>query len=320
MTDVGDAPPPQIPATVIGGYLGAGKTTLVNQLLREADGLRLAVLVNDFGELPIDADLIESQTDQVINIAGGCVCCSFGSDLIASLRAMRDMAPRPDHLLIEASGVSLPAAIAESVTLVADFRLDGVVVLADAETVEVQSRDKYFADTMRQQLGRADLILLNKCDLPSEAALGGTVDWLRADFPSAAVVQTVRARVPMSVVLGARMAAGPASGAESSGDLRFTGHPAYGSAILTLPVIDDPEAIARTLASAEAGLLRAKGHVRDRDGTVFSVQTVGRRFDVHRVAEAPRSVGQIVVIASDPKLDAARIERVLDWSRKAMAR
>ena len=73
-----------LPVTVIGGYLGAGKTTLVNRLLRQADGLRVAVLVNEFGKLPIDADLIESRDENVINIAGGCVCCSYGSDLIVA--------------------------------------------------------------------------------------------------------------------------------------------------------------------------------------------------------------------------------------------
>ena len=78
-----------VPVTVIGGYLGAGKTTLVNRLLRQANGRRLAVLVNEFGALPIDADLIESQDDNIINIEGGCVCCSYGSDLIAGLRDLQ---------------------------------------------------------------------------------------------------------------------------------------------------------------------------------------------------------------------------------------
>ena len=81
---IGAADP--LPVTVIGGYLGAGKTTLVNSLLRQANGQRLAVLVNEFGELPIDADLIEGQDENVINIAGGCICCSYGSDLIMALQ------------------------------------------------------------------------------------------------------------------------------------------------------------------------------------------------------------------------------------------
>ena len=83
-----------LPVTVIGGYLGAGKTTLVNHLLRNADGLRIAVLVNEFGTLPIDADLIEAQDDNVIAIAGGCVCCSYGNDLVMAMIELARMEPR----------------------------------------------------------------------------------------------------------------------------------------------------------------------------------------------------------------------------------
>jgi G3E family GTPase len=86
---------PTLPVTVIGGYLGTGKTTLINQMSCHADGMRLAVLVNDFGELPIDADLIESRDDNVISITGGCVCCSYGSDLMEALIDLDQMDPAP---------------------------------------------------------------------------------------------------------------------------------------------------------------------------------------------------------------------------------
>jgi len=124
-----------LPVTVIGGYLGAGKTTMVNHLLRHANGRRLAVLVNEFGDLPIDADLIESEDDGLISIAGGCVCCSFGNDLIAALQDLAQMEPRPDHVLIESSGVAIPGAIVSSVHLIEGFASDGTVVVVDAETV-----------------------------------------------------------------------------------------------------------------------------------------------------------------------------------------
>ena len=86
-----------LPVTVIGGYLGAGKTTLVNHLLRQAGGRRLAVLVNDFGELPLDADLIEADDGEVLSLAGGCICCSFGNDLMAALMQLPARSPRPDR-------------------------------------------------------------------------------------------------------------------------------------------------------------------------------------------------------------------------------
>ena len=158
--------PSEVPVTVIGGYLGSGKTTLVNQLLRHANGLRLAVLVNEFGALPIDADLIESSDENVINIAGGCVCCSYGSDLIATLLDLQQVQPQPDHVLIEASGVALPDAIAQSVTLIIRYTIDGIIVVADSETIRNQGQDRYLAGTIKHQLDAADIILLNKVDLP----------------------------------------------------------------------------------------------------------------------------------------------------------
>jgi G3E family GTPase len=93
-----------IPVTVIGGYLGAGKTTVVNHLLRHAAGRRIAILVNEFGDLPIDQDLIEAEGEDMIAISGGCICCSFGSDLTAALIKLSELTPTPDHVVIEASG------------------------------------------------------------------------------------------------------------------------------------------------------------------------------------------------------------------------
>ena len=97
-----------VAVTVIGGYLGAGKTTLVNHLLRAADGLRLAVLVNDFGALPIDRDLIVGSDGDTLEISGGCICCSYGSDLMEALLDLPRRRPGIDRVLIETSGVALP--------------------------------------------------------------------------------------------------------------------------------------------------------------------------------------------------------------------
>lgn len=151
-----------LPVTLIGGYLGAGKTTLVNHLLRTADGLRLAILVNEFGALPIDADLIEARGEKVIAIAGGCVCCSYGSDLMAALMDLEVVAEEIDHVLIETSGVALPDQVARSLDLLAGYAHDGTVVLADAETVRARARDDYLSDTIAAQLESGDLLLLNK--------------------------------------------------------------------------------------------------------------------------------------------------------------
>ncbi len=299
----GSSNQPAIPATVVGGYLGAGKTTLVNQLLRQANGLRLAVLVNDFGDLPIDADLIESQDDNVINIAGGCVCCSFGSDLIAALRTIRDFDPRPDHLLIEASGVSLPGSIAESVTLVADFEMDSVIVLADAETVRRRSVETYFADTISRQLSSADLILLNKCDLPTSEALAETEFWLKTEFQNAALLPTRRSELPLSLLIDNGLAGRQMGDRDETGRIQFQDHPAYVSAVIEFEPGVDPARLATALADQDKGLLRSKGHVVGTDGEIYAVQTVARRPEVRRARAGVGNVGKMVIITSKLDLD-----------------
>ncbi|MEM9105344.1 MAG: CobW family GTP-binding protein [Pseudomonadota bacterium] len=307
MSSVVPAQLPAIPATVVGGYLGAGKTTLVNQMLRQANGLRLAVLVNDFGDLAIDADLIESQEDNVINIAGGCVCCSFGSDLIAALKDVRNFDPRPDHLLIEASGVSLPGSIAESVTLVADFEMDSVIVLADAETVRQRSRETYFADTISRQLSSADLILLNKCDLPTEDELAETEAWLKGAFQNAVLVPTCRSELPLSLLIDNGATKRQTSCKTAVSDIQFNGHPTYVSAVIEFDKGVDPASLAQRLAAEDTGLLRSKGHVVGADKEVYTVQTVGRKSEVRKSRPGVDNIGRMVVITNRLDMEPASL-------------
>ncbi|MBU3751789.1 MAG: GTP-binding protein, partial [Mycobacterium sp.] len=103
---------PPIPVTVIGGYLGSGKTTLLNQALRQSGGQRITVLVNDFGTINIDGDLIAADDGDTITLTNGCVCCMIGSDLMTALWSVRDREDPPDHVIIEASGIADPAPIA----------------------------------------------------------------------------------------------------------------------------------------------------------------------------------------------------------------
>ncbi|MGD1926446.1 MAG: CobW family GTP-binding protein [Paracoccaceae bacterium] len=300
-----------MPVTVVGGYLGAGKTTLVNHLLRQANGLRLAVLVNDFGDLPIDAELIESQDGNVINISGGCVCCSFGSDLITALMDLRNLEPRPDHLLIEAAGVALPGAIAESVSLIQDFSLDSIVVLADAETVYRRSRQRYFADTINRQLSCADLIVLNKCDLPGRNDLSETQAWLRNDFPDAACLRTQRAELPLRLLTDKDASGIVAETRVNARTSPFSDHPGYVTSVLEFPKGRDPNAIAEVLAHEDSGLIRAKGYIEAADGEVYTVQTVGRRSEVRRSHAGVGSVGQVVLIAPEWQVVPAKLADVL---------
>ena len=300
-----------IPATVIGGYLGAGKTTLVNHLLRNAGGLRLAVLVNDFGALPIDRDLIVGNDGDTLEISGGCICCSYGSDLMESLLDLPRRRPGIDRVLIEASGVALPGMVASAVGLLEAYGLDGVVVLADAETVRHQAADAYLGDTITRQLAAADVVILNRCDLVGAEARDETVRWLEGQAPNGRVVPAERSAVPAELVLGLREGAAP--GAPSV--LRTPGAMAasvlYESFELTFDRKVDVAGVARVLTVAGAGVLRAKGCLRDKNGRRVVLQVVGRRFEF---TDAPASAtpGALVVIGLRGRLDRAWIERTCE--------
>ena len=306
-----------IPVTVIGGYLGAGKTTLVNHLLRTAEGLRLAVLVNDFGALPIDRDLIVGSDGDdggdTLEISGGCICCSYGSDLMEALLELPRRRPGIDRVLIETSGVALPGMVASAVGLLQGYALDGVVVLADAETVRRQAADAYLGDTITRQLAAAELVILNRCDLVGDAARDETARWAEDQAPNGRVVPAERSVVPAELVLGL----GGGAGERLSSLLRTPGGVAasvlYESLELTLDRAVDVGQLARALTAPDAGVLRAKGCLRDTTGRLAILQVVGRRFEI---ADAPAGAtpGTLVVIGLRGQLDRACVERAAYFS------
>ncbi len=314
------AAPARIPVTVIGGYLGAGKTTLVNHLLRNAAGRRIAILVNDFGALPIDADLIEAQDDDLISIAGGCVCCSFGSDLMGALAKLAQRTPAPDHLLIETSGVALPGGVARSVALLAAFSIDGVAVVTDAETVRARTADPYMGDTITRQLAEADLVIVNKTDLVTPDSHADLHMWMAQAAPRARVVEAVRGRIPPEILFGGfeldSMRAG--TGLLSTGNLRpiEDASARYASASFELPDAVDVERLARALADPACGLIRAKGVLRDLDGTLKALHLVGARFEV--TPFAGRGPTGLACIGLRDRFDQAAIERIAGLSNAAI--
>jgi G3E family GTPase len=281
-----------IPFTVIGGFLGAGKTTLVNALLRQAASgeasLRLAVLVNDFGSVNIDAALIASAEGDTIALTNGCVCCAIGDDFAAGIAAVLGRRPPPEHILVEASGVADPGAIAQIAELDPDLTLAGVLVLADAETVSARLADPRIGDTLRRQLRAADLLVLSKTDLAPAAPV---VAALRPLAPRAAVVEG--AALPIALALG-HHAAGPA---------RPGGHGATFASITLRPTM--PLALATLRPALDVlpeGVLRAKG-VLVLDGAPALVQRVGRRLAITPFAGA--AAPALVLIGTEAVWDAA---------------
>jgi G3E family GTPase len=302
-----------LPVTVVGGYLGAGKTSLVNHVLRTAAGMRIAVLVNEFGALPVDAGLVEAQDGNVISLAGGCICCAFGSDLMGALMSIARREPRMDRVLVETSGVALPAGVARSAALVPGLSVDGVVLLADAETLRPRAVDRYVGDTIRRQLAEADLVVLNKADLVDGVALAGLRRWLEEAAPQAAVVDAVRGQVALPVLLGIAGGAASAPGkAFSGGEIRplVDAANAYESESLA-PGQVDVAALARGLAGEACGIIRAKGVLADADGTLKVLHIVGSRFEVSPYAGDAAAATGVVCIGLRGRLDRAAIARVL---------
>ncbi|MCP5266093.1 MAG: GTP-binding protein [Burkholderiaceae bacterium] len=285
-----------IPITVVGGYLGAGKTTLINHLLRHADGARLAILVNDFGDIGIDADLIESAGDTVMNLAGGCVCCTIGNDLIGALYSLSEMAPRPDHVVIETSGVALPRSVAGAVGLAKGIALAGVVVLVDAADVIERAADRYVGDTVERQVADADLIVINKCDSVDSTRIVRVREWIGGQAPGAIVLEAEHGGLPNEVLLAPTLHADamrhrPArlpGGRDRMRPVEDAGT-RFVSAAWRCDGAVDAVALAQVLgAAATEGMVRAKAIVEGVDGRALVVQAVGAR---QRQTELPVPLG-----------------------------
>jgi G3E family GTPase len=188
----------RIEATVIGGYLGAGKTTLLNHLLRSATE-RVAVIVNDFGSINIDADLIASSNGDTITLENGCICCTLADGLAVALQRVAESGPRPARLLIESSGVSMPAAIGAHAGA-AGFDLGPTITVVDALNVDQALRDRFVGDVVREQIHEADLIVCNKADLVDADGLDRVHALLASINPTASILDAEQARVENALV------------------------------------------------------------------------------------------------------------------------
>ncbi len=193
----------QIPVTVLTGYLGAGKTTLLNRILSENHGKKYAVIVNEFGEINIDNDLIVESDEEVFEMNNGCVCCTVRGDLI---RVVEGLVKRPggfDGILVETTGLADPVPVAQTFFMDDDVRarakLDAVVAVADAKHLTESLADSPEA---QEQIGFADVILLNKTDLVSADELAAVERDIRAMNPHALIHRTERCAIPLDRVLG----------------------------------------------------------------------------------------------------------------------
>ncbi|MHA1548278.1 MAG: CobW family GTP-binding protein [Alphaproteobacteria bacterium] len=195
-------PETQIPVTVLTGYLGAGKTTLLNRILSENHGKRYAVVVNEFGEIGIDNDLIVESDEEVFEMNNGCVCCTVRGDLIRVVEGLMKRPGRFDGILVETTGLADPAPVAQTFFMGDDVRakarLDAVVTIADAKHLTARLAD---APEAEDQIGFADVILLNKTDLVSQDELAAIGQRIRAINPHALIHRTERCVIDLDKVL-----------------------------------------------------------------------------------------------------------------------
>ncbi len=191
-----------VPILLVAGFLGAGKTTVVNHLLAHAEGRRIAAVVNDFGAINIDAELIAGSSDGVVSLTNGCICCTLEGDLLRTLATLLRRDPKPDTIVIETSGIADPADIVRNLMDPVIFReapLETVLCVVDA----TQPLAKLDDALLKSQLRAADIVALSKVDLVDEVARAALRDAVRAARPAAVVVDAINGDVPTALLFPA---------------------------------------------------------------------------------------------------------------------
>ena len=339
----------KVPVTIVTGFLGAGKTTLISHLIRNANGRRLAVVVNEFGTLGIDGDILKGcaipdcPAENVVELANGCICCTVADDFIPTVETLLALDPRPDHILIETSGLALPKPLLKAFdwpAIRSRITVDGVIALADAEAVaagrfapDVAALDAQRAadpsvdhetplsEVFEDQLACADLVLLTKVDLAGAEGVAKARAVIAAESARPLpVIDLTDGIIDPRVILGLNAAAEDdiASRPSHHDGEDDHEHDDFDSVVVELAEIADPadltakiEALARS-----AAILRVKGYAAVTGKPMrLLVQAVGARVRTQydrpwRAGEQRRT--QLVVIAEHDRIDEARIKAALD--------
>jgi G3E family GTPase len=284
-----------VPVTVLTGFLGCGKTTLLNRILTADHGIKVGVLLNEFGEINIDSRLIARRDDTVMELSNGCVCCTVRDDLLRSIAALLERPAPPEHIVIETTGLADPVPVAEQLLdprVQSDIRLDAIVTLVDAANFD---RNLERAEQAYSQIATGDIVLVNKTDLVEPPIIDRIESGVRTLNPRARVVRCVQAGVDLTLILGlglfepsalsARRAPNGAPAVEPPGrgvgddghDARHQDTHGFASLALRRRATVDLERFARLLDALSPSVFRAKG--------VLAVREVPARIIFHLVGD-----------------------------------
>ena len=325
----------RIPATIITGFLGAGKTTLIRHLLQNSGGRRIALIINEFGNVGIDKKLLidcgkeSCEADDIVELANGCICCTVADDFIPTMQMLLARDPAPDHIVIETSGLALPQPLVRAFNwpeVKSRVTVDGVVTVIDARAVadgrfaededavatqrvtdEKLDHESPLHELFEDQLACADLIILNKADLVNDEEMGRVAEVIGAEKRRAArAVRSVRGKLSADVLIGL--------GAEAENDMatRLSHHEQEGeeqhdhddfdSFVVAMPPIADPRDLSKMLIeiAGEMPVLRVKGFLAVEDKPMrLAVQGVGPRVDSYfdrPLRDGEREKGHLVII------------------------
>jgi len=323
-----------VPITILTGFLGAGKTTLLNRILTGNHGLRVGVLVNDFGSINIDAELVVGVEGNMISLSNGCVCCQIRDDLIESVVALLARPETVEYILLEASGVADPAGIFATfadANLRDRIRLDSVTCVTDADQVFAHPEYPPLMELKLRQVGFADMLILNKVGLAGPEQVAKVRAWLDAHFNRLRIVETDYCEVPYEILLGVGRFDPARAGLNSHAVEQCCtgptchdddhGHDRHGqdhSKVFSTwsYETDQPlglEALREKLRKLPGSIYRAKGFIYTSDAPRRRavLQLVGRRVDISLQDEwgqrAPHT--QIVAIGAAGRIDASLLEK-----------
>ena len=338
----------KIPVTIITGFLGSGKTTLISQLMQNPLGKRLAVIVNEFGDVGVDGQILKGcaipncPEENIMELANGCICCTVADDFIPTIEALMSLSAKPEHILIETSGLALPKPLLKAFDwpdIRSRITVDGVIALADAEAVasgqfapnlagvEAQreadnalDHETPLSEVFEDQVACADLILLTKADLANEADKAKAKQIITNNTPrQLPIIEVVEGQIDPRLILGLEAAA------ENDIEQRPSHHDGapehdhedFDSAIFNIAEFDSPETLVQKIEilAREHHILRVKGYAAISGKPMrLLVQAVGSRvrsqFDKMWQPDEVRN-GQLVVIAEHEHINAPAINEIL---------